>query len=76
MNVEKIVADRLEKITLGGFDVFKVSREAFKIYQEFGLSLTQDLDRVLLSLMVMEEGPEFEVTEQEFRSLLSEIRKI
>jgi len=74
MSLGGVVADRLERIAVGGFDIFKISKEAFSIYQDPGLSLTKDLDMALLSLIAMEEGPEFEMTEKEFQDLLAEIR--
>ncbi|TBU87460.1 hypothetical protein DNJ95_19110 [Stutzerimonas kirkiae] len=76
MTLGNVVADRLERLAVGGFDVFKISKEAFAIYQEPGLSLTRDLDMALLSLIAMEEGPEFEMTEKEFQDLLSKIRQM
>lgn len=76
MTLGYIVADRLEKTAVGGFDVFKISKEAFGIYQDPELSLTDNLDMVLLSLIAMEDGPEFEMIEKEFWILLSEIRQM
>ncbi|WP_218972422.1 hypothetical protein [Aeromonas veronii] len=70
------MADRLEKTAVGGFDVFKISKEAFSIYQDPELSLTENLDMALLSLIAMEDGPEFEMIEKEFWLLLSEIRQM
>ncbi|WP_181014745.1 MULTISPECIES: hypothetical protein [Aeromonas] len=70
------MVDRLEKTAVGGFDVFKISKEAFSIYQDPELSLTENLDMVLLSLIAMEDGPEFEMIEKEFWILLSEIRQM
>ena len=76
MTLGYIVADRLEKTAVGGFDVFKISKEAFSIYQDPELSLTENLDMALLSLIAMEDGPEFEMIEKEFWILLSEIRQM
>ncbi|WP_152227179.1 hypothetical protein [Pseudomonas sp. SCB32] len=76
MSLGNVVADRLERVVSEGFDIFKISKEAFEIYQDTGFSLTSDLDVALLSLMAMEEGPEFEMTEKEFQELLSDIRKM
>lgn len=76
MTLGYIVADRLEKTAVGGFDVFKISKEAFSIYQDPELSLTENLDMVLLSLIAMEDGPEFEMIEKEFWILLLEIRQM
>jgi hypothetical protein len=64
----------LEKTLNQGFDIFKVSKTAFHIYQEHGLELTEPMDRVLLTLMAMEEGPEFELTEAEFLALITEVK--
>ena len=76
MTLGYIVVDRLEKTAVGGFDVFKISKEAFSIYQDPELSLTENLDMVLLSLIAMEDGPEFKMIEKEFWILLSEIRQM
>ena len=76
MTLGNVVADRLEKTAVGGFDVFKISKEAFSIYQDPDLSLTENLDMALLSLIAMEDGPEFEMIEKEFWILLSEIRQM
>ncbi|MBA2074308.1 hypothetical protein [Aeromonas veronii] len=76
MTLGNVVADRLEKTAVGGFDVFKISKEAFSIYQDPELSLTENLDMALLSLIAMEDGTEFEMIEKEFWILLSEIRQM
>ena len=76
MTLGNVVADWLEKAAVGGFDVFKISKEAFSIYQDPELSLTESLDMALLSLIAMEDGPEFEMIEKEFWILLSEIRQM
>ncbi|QNF14179.1 hypothetical protein FT670_08155 [Aeromonas jandaei] len=76
MTLGNVVADRLEKAAVGGFDVFKISKEAFSIYQDPELSLTENLYMALLSLIAMEDGPEFEMIEKEFWILLSEIRQM
>ncbi|MBL0666766.1 hypothetical protein JD488_08605 [Aeromonas jandaei] len=76
MTLGNVVADRLEKTAVGGFDVFKISKEAFSIYQDPVLSLTENLDMALLSLIAMEDGTEFEMIEKEFWILLSEIRQM
>lgn len=74
MTLGNVVANRLEKIAVSGFDIFKISKEAFSIYQDPDLSLTKNLDMALLSLIAMEDGPEFEMVEKEFWILLSDIR--
>ncbi|MGV8889310.1 MAG: hypothetical protein ACOH2P_14990 [Pseudomonas sp.] len=68
------LAIELEKTLVDGFDVKKISKVSFEIYQEHGLELTSSMDRALLILMAMEEGAEFELSEAEFIELMSEIR--
>ncbi|TPG73970.1 hypothetical protein [Pseudomonas mandelii] len=68
------LAMELERTLVRGFDVARVSKVAFEIYQEHGLEITASMDRALLTLMAMEEGEEFELTESEFFALISEIK--
>ncbi|MDI3275159.1 hypothetical protein [Pseudomonas sp. AL03] len=67
------LAIELEKTLVDGFDVKKISKVSFEIYQEHGLELMSSMDRALLILMAMEEGAEFELSEAEFFELMSEI---
>ncbi|AZG86289.1 MULTISPECIES: hypothetical protein [Pseudomonas] len=64
----------LERTLVKGFDVARVSKLAFEIYQDHGLEITSSMDRALLTLMAMDEGEEFELTEPEFLALISEIK--
>lgn len=68
------LASDLEEKFSTGFDVCRVSKFAFEIYQRHGLEFTPPTDRILLLLMAMEEGEEFELTESEFLGLISELR--
>jgi len=68
------LATDLERTLARGFDVFRISKVAFEIYQDHGLEITAPMDRALLTLMAMEEGKEFELTESEFLALISEIK--
>lgn len=72
------LATDLEKILLDldGYDVSLVSKAAFEIYQNRGLELNEAMDRALLTLMAMDEGDEFELTKDDFLSLISEIRML
>lgn len=67
-------ADILSDSLVGGFDVVKIARSAFDIYRLFGSRLTPEMDKILLVLMAMEEGPEFELSETEFLDLIDQIR--
>jgi len=64
----------LERSLVERFDVARISKVAFEIYQDHGLEITASMDRALLTLMAMEEGEEFELTEPDFLALISEIR--
>ncbi|ROO39343.1 hypothetical protein BIV08_18990 [Pseudomonas sp. AF76] len=68
------LATDLEKTLVDGFEIFRISKAAFEIYQNHGLEITAPMDRVLLTLIAMEEGEEFELTEAEFLALISEIK--
>ncbi|MCF5231318.1 MULTISPECIES: hypothetical protein [Pseudomonas] len=66
----------LEKALVNGFDVFRISKLAFEIYQNHGLEITAPMDRALLTLMAMEDGEEFELTESELLGLISAIKAV
>ncbi len=56
-----------------GYDVVRIARVAFKLYQDYGAELTPDIDEKLLQLMAMEESPEFEFSEEELKGLVREL---
>lgn len=56
-----------------GYDVVRIARVAFQLYQDHGIGLAPNLDEKLLQLMAMEEGPEFEYSEEELRALSEEL---
>ncbi|HBX57750.1 hypothetical protein [Pseudomonas sp. UBA2684] len=70
----KDMAAELERETVGGYDISKISRAAFRIYQDHGLEISENMDRKLLALMAMDEGAEFEMTEAEFVEIIAEIK--
>jgi hypothetical protein len=63
----------LEKALVGGFDTTKLSRVAYGVYQQYGLDFTPEMDRIILTLMAMEEGPQFELNESEVRDLIAKL---
>lgn len=73
-HLSNILAIELEKQLDKKFDVVQISKIAFNIYQNNSAELSPELDGILLSLMAMEEGPEFEMTESEIRGLIGELR--
>lgn len=68
------LASDLEKTLIGGFNVSKIINAAFSIYQEHCLELTEPMYAAVFELVVMDEGPEFELTEHEFINLIEELR--
>ena len=69
----KTLSDSLRRELDNGYDVVRIAQVAFRIYQEYGRELTPDLDGIILQLMAMEEGPEFEFSENELRVLIEEL---
>lgn len=69
------MAAELERAAVGGYYPAKISTVAFRIYQDHGLEISASLDRFLLVLIAMDEGPEFEMTEVEFIGMLADIRR-
>ena len=61
--------EELERELNDGYDVVRIARMAFSVYHEYGREFSSDLDEIVLSLMAMEEGPEFEFSEQELWEL-------
>ena len=57
----------LESEMDNGYDIVRIARFAFMIYQKHGGGLSQELDEKVLQVAAMEEGPEFEMTEDELR---------
>ncbi|NTA37541.1 hypothetical protein [Agrobacterium salinitolerans] len=72
----KELATLLEKALVGDFDTTKVSRAAYEIYHQHGLDLTPEMDRLILTLMAMEEGPQFELNESEVRDLMAKLASV
>ncbi|WP_143241417.1 hypothetical protein [Agrobacterium tumefaciens] len=66
----------LEKALIGGLDTTKLSRLAYGVYQQYGLDLTPEMDRIILTLMAMEEGPEFELNESDVRDLIAKLASL
>ncbi len=67
------LATLLEKALVGDFNVKRISRVAYRIYQQYSLDLTPEMDRIILTLMAMEEGPEFELDESEVRDFIAKL---
>ena len=55
-----------------GFDVVRLSRWAMAIHMKHCRETDPELDKIIMSIVAMEEGPEFEFSEQEVRRLALE----
>ena len=69
----KTLSDTLYAELEKGYNVVRISRVAFQIYQEHGRELTPELNEKILQLLAMEEGPEFEYSEVELRKLAEDL---
>lgn len=50
-----------------GYDVVRISRWAMTTYMKYSGSTAPSLDGEIMKVVSMEEGPEFEMTEQQLR---------
>ena len=58
-----------------GYDVIRISKWAFLEYFNNTREISELLKDVIMDVVVMEEGPEFEYTEEELRKLALELLK-
>ena len=56
-----------------GYEPLRLAKRAFQIYFEQGRDLDPELDAVILRLSAMNEGSDFELSEEEVLNLLSEL---
>jgi hypothetical protein len=56
-----------------GYDVARLSRWAYSVYLERCREMDAGLDELVMSIVAMEEGPEFEFSEQELRRMANEL---
>lgn len=67
------IAKELKKVCPGKYDAHAISRAAFIIHQQSDIYISSKTENILLTLMAMDMGEEFELSEQEFCDLLSEL---
>ena len=51
-----------------GYDVVRISRWAMATYMKYSGSTDPSLDGDIMKIVAMEEGPEFEMTEEQLRA--------
>ena len=63
----------LEQELVNGFDVVRIARVAFSAYHEHSRDIGPDLYDKMMQIIVMEEGPEFELSEKELREFIDKL---
>ena len=66
---------RLEEQLDVGYDVVKIGRWTYQEFLEHCIELEIGLKAEMMRIIAMEEGIEFELTEQEIRTLAEELQK-
>jgi hypothetical protein len=57
-----------------GYDVVRLSRWAMSVYMKRCQETDAELDKAIMGIVAMEEGPEFEISEQELRRMADELQ--
>lgn len=63
----------LKNQILSGYDVVKLARWAHGLFLEHSSHLEPGLQEILMQVVAMEEGPEFEFSEAELKELAEEL---
>lgn len=56
-----------------GYDPVTVAKKTSRLFHQHQSEIDLKLRNVMLDVMTMEDGPEFEMTEDEFKKFLDEI---
>lgn len=59
-----------------GYDVVRLSRWAMSVYVKRCNETDAELDKTIMSIVAMEEGPEFEFSEAELRNMATELQSM
>jgi hypothetical protein len=57
-----------------GYDVVRLSRWAMSVYMKNCQETDAELDKAIMGVVAMEEGPQFEISEQELRQMADELQ--
>ncbi len=66
---------RLKEQLSANYDVVKIARWTHREFLDHCIEIETDLESEMMRIIAMEEGPEFELTEQEITSLADELQK-
>jgi hypothetical protein len=67
---KKQFAERLSQQLVLKYDVTRIARWAYNEFTMNCREIEPGLEREMMKIIVMEEGPEFEMTEQEIREFV------
>lgn len=73
MYTKQKFGQELKKQIEKNFNIIKIARWAECIYSNYCREISTDLNDVLMTLSIMEHGPEFEYTEEELRLLAQKL---
>jgi hypothetical protein len=57
-----------------GYDVIRLSRWAMSVYLKHCQESDAELDKEIMRIVAMEEGPQFEYSEEELRQIASDMQ--
>ena len=64
----------MEKLILeNGYTPALIAKKSYEIYMDHASEIDKKMRDTLLNVATMENGPEFEMSEEEFKKFLSEI---
>ncbi len=70
---KKEFGQALETQLLSGYDVIRLARWAYTLFSEHSSHLEPGLQEILMQIVAMEEGTEFEFSESELKKLAEEL---
>ncbi|QNT77393.1 hypothetical protein [Entomobacter blattae] len=70
----KEVAEILEKAAKNKYSTYQIAKVAYEIYSNPGRDLPQNISDKVYPLMFMDDAPEMELTEEEFREVVEQIK--
>jgi hypothetical protein len=69
MNYFELLLDKVK----GDFDISEISKIAYKIYLDHGREFNKNQDDMLMSLIVLSEGEEFELSKDEIILIIDKL---
>ncbi len=73
MYTSDMFKEEMYKLLKEGYDPVIVAKKASRLFFEYRADTSHALDEKMLDIMTMEDGPEFEMTEEEFVEFLENL---